>query len=425
MKRGKRLRNKLTDKQVRNSKPGLLGDGDGLWLKTRERERGITRRFVFRYRREGIYKEIPIGRFPDTDLAEARKKASAYRATLDDDRNPASEVRAARVANKVEAAKAKAAEIEARFTFRVAAQEWAANIGEKKWRSARVSAAFTSNMKRNVFPHIGDMAIADIDRKTAIAMLKPIAAVSLHTTHRIRGWAENVYAFAAAQLDIENANPFAWDKLKAVFPAKPTSGHFRALPYTELPGLYARLSDMGDAPDALAARLQIALALRPSEARTATFAMIDEAAATITWKMTKTGRAFTAPLNDAALAVLERCRAVRSSDTLFAGRDGHGLLASRAIYGLVARLTNGCSAHATSRSGFSDYMYETQPQIPESVVEAALNHVFGNKVTRAYKRLDQLALRREAMKIWSDYLLGVEPASNVVPFKKASWTSAL
>jgi integrase len=238
--------------------------------------------------------------------------------------------------------------------------------------------------------------------------------------HRVRGWCENVYAYAAAQLDIENANPFAWNKLKAVFPAKPTSGQFRALPYTELPSLYRRLTDLADAPDALAARFQICLALRPSEARTATFAMVDETAGTITWGTTKSGQAFTAPLNEAALAVLERCRAVRSSDYLFAGRDGHQLLASRAIYGLVARLTNGCSAHATSRSGFSDFMYETQPQIPESVVEAALNHTFGNKVTRAYKRGDQLALRREAMKIWSDYLLGVEPASNVVPFKMVS-----
>jgi integrase len=419
MKRGKRAANKLTARQVENSKPGLLGDGMGLWLKTRQRERGITRRWVFRYRRDGAYREIPIGRWPDTTLEKARAKASAYRAALDDNRDPASEVRAAKVATRAKEIEAKAAEIEARFTFRVAAQEWAANIGEKKWRSARVSAAFTSNMKRNVLPAIGDMAIADIDRKTAIAMLKPIAAVSLHTTHRVRGWCENIYAYAAAQLDIDNANPFGWNMLKAVFPAKPTSGHFRALAYTELPALYARLSDMGDAPDALAARLMLALALRPSEARTATFAMIDEAAATITWKITKTGAAFTAPLNDPALAVLERCRAVRSSDYLFAGRDGRHLLASRAIYSLVARLTGGASAHATSRSGFSDYMYETQPQIPESVVEGALNHVFGNKVTRAYKRGDQLALRREAMKIWSDFLLGIEPASGVVvPFKK-------
>jgi integrase len=423
MKRSKRPTNKLTAKQVENSKPGLLGDGDGLWLKTRERERGITRRFVFRYRRDEKYKEVPIGKFPATSLEAARKKADEYRAALDDDRDPASERREKREKARKAVIEAKAAEIEARFTFRVAAQEWAANIGEKKWRSARVSAAFTSNMKRNVLPAIGHMAIADIDRKTAIAMLKPIAAVSLHTTHRVRGWCENVYAFAAAQLDIDNANPFGWNMLKAVFPAKPTSGHFRALPYAELPGLYARLSGMGDAPDALAARLQIALALRPSEARTATFAMIDEGPATITWAVTKTGQPFTAPLNEAARAVLERCRAVRSSDYLFAGRDGHHLLASRAIYGLIARLTNGCSAHATARSGFSDYMYETQPQIPESVVEAALNHVFGNKVTRAYKRGSQLDLRREAMKIWSDYLLGIEAASNVVPFKLASTAS--
>jgi hypothetical protein len=62
-------------------------------------------------------------------------------------------------------------------------------------------------------------------------------------------------------------------------------------------------------------------------------------------------------------------------------------------------------------------MYETQPQIPDSVIEAALNRAIGNKVTRAYKRGSQLELRRAAMAVWSDFLLGRVAASNVVPFK--------
>jgi hypothetical protein len=96
----------------------------------------------------------------------------------------------------------------------------------------------------------------------------------------------------------------------------------------------------------------------------------------------------------------------------------------RAIFDIVARLTDGCSAHATARSGFSDFMYETQPQIPDSVIESCLNHAVGSKVTRAYKRDSQLELRRAAMGVWSDFLLGRIAASNVVPFKSCRWRLA-
>jgi integrase len=421
MKRSSRPSNKLTAKQVENSKPGLLGDGDGLWLKTRQRERGITRRFVFRYRRDGSYKEIPIGRFPDTDLVAARAKASIYRATLDDDRDPAMERREKKATAKIEAAKKDAAELAAALTWRQAVDGYVAAIGGQKWKAARTGALFLSMQRNYVYPTIGDLPVEALTDANVHAILDPVFRRSPAVGHRLIQRCAVVYKRAARRLKLTAPNPWSWkEALEGVYPDKPSSEHFKALPFAELPGLYARLSDMGDAPDALAARLQICLALRPSEARAATFAMIDKAAGTITWPTTKNGRPFTAPLNPAALAVIERCHAVRSSDYLFAGRDGVSPIGGRAIFALVSRLTNGLSAHATARSGFSDFMYETQPQIPESVVEAALNHAFGNRVTRSYKRGDQLALRREAMKIWSDYLLGVEPASNVVPFKLAS-----
>ena len=216
------------------------------------------------------------------------------------------------------------------------------------------------------------------------AILDPVFKRSPAVGHRLIQRCAVVYKRAARRLKLTTPNPWSWkEALEGVYPDKPSSEHFRSLPFAELPGLYGRLSAMGNAPDALAARLQIALALRPSEARTATFAMIDEAAGTMTWARTKNGRPFTAPLNDAALAVLECCRAVQSSDVLFAGRDGVGPIGGRAIFALVAKLTNGCSAHASARSGFADFMYETQPQVPSEVVETALNHSVGNSVTRA------------------------------------------
>jgi integrase len=94
------------------------------------------------------------------------------------------------------------------------------------------------------------------------------------------------------------------------------------LPFAQLPDLYQQLTALGDAPDALAARFQIALVLRPIEARLARFDMINDAGTTITWLLTKNGRGFTAPLNEAAMAVINQYRAIRSSEFLFAGRGG-------------------------------------------------------------------------------------------------------
>jgi integrase len=411
---------KLSAKAVENSKPGLLGDGDGLWLKTRQRQHGITRRFVFRYRRDGKHFEVPIGKHPSRSLTAARAKAHEFRALLDAGGDPATARREQRIAARAAETAVKVAAAEAAYTFQVAAREWLAAKGEPSWRGAKTSRVFWSNMERTVFPVLGDTPITNIDRKAVIAMLKPVAAHSLTMMHKVRGWCERIYSYGASHLDLEGTNPFAWkDGLENIFAKKPSSEHLKALPFTQLPGLYNELVQLGDAPDALAARFQIALALRPTEARLARYDMIDEAAGTITWPLTKNGRSFAAPLNEAAMGVINRCRAIRSSEFLFAGRDGVSLVGMRAIFTLVARLTEGCSAHATARSGFSDWAYETQPQIPDSVIESCLNHAVGNKVTRAYKRGSQLELRRAAMAAWSDFLLGIVPATNVVPFRTA------
>ena len=71
-----------------------------------------------------------------------------------------------------------------------------------------------------------------------------------------------------------------------------------------MPELFRRLVELGDSPVALCARFMIALALRPGEARGVTFSMIDEAG-TLTLPITKSGRPFIAPLNPAALAVVD------------------------------------------------------------------------------------------------------------------------
>jgi integrase len=414
---------KLTTKQVENSKPGLLGDGEGLWLKTRQRQRGVVRRFVFRYQLDFKYKEMPIGKFPDVTLDAARKKASGYRAALEDNRDPAVERREAKVARRAADRASRVAAAQDRYTFRVAAYEYADAIGGQKWKSAATLSAYRSHMKRLVFPVIGDMPLATIDTGLARRVLDPLSRSSLVVMHRVRGWCENAFAYGAAKMDLDRSNPFGWDRLKFVYPEKPSSEHYRAIDWRSIPELYARLVELGDDPAAMGCRLAILLALRPAEVRSLKFGMVNLANGTITLPLTKNGKPFTTFVTPPVATILERAAALRSGDYVFAGRDGRGPLAHRAMYTLCFGLTGGMSVHATSRACFSSWAYSTQPQIPDHIIEQALAHAVGNAVTRAYRRHGSGAdLQRQLLVTWANYVTGV--ASNVLPFPATASAAA-
>ena len=88
---------KLTHAKIAKlNKKALLGDGGGLWLRARLlKDTSLSKRFCFRYRKRGIYAEIPIGPFPEVSLVDARLKASGYRAAIANGEDPAADRRAA------------------------------------------------------------------------------------------------------------------------------------------------------------------------------------------------------------------------------------------------------------------------------------------------------------------------------------------
>jgi integrase len=69
------------------------------------------------------------------------------------------------------------------------------------------------------------------------------------------------------------------------------------------------------------------------------------------------------------------------------------------------------------RSSFKDWANETT-SFPNELSEAALAHVTGDKVERAYRRGDALERRRELMAAWARFL-EVAHAHNVVPLPLA------
>ena len=66
------------------NKPGMHGDGDGLYLQVRS---ATQRSWVFRYKRHNRSHD-GLGAFPDVALSEARERAAAARKVLRDGLDP-------------------------------------------------------------------------------------------------------------------------------------------------------------------------------------------------------------------------------------------------------------------------------------------------------------------------------------------------
>ena len=69
---------KLTARQVQTVGDGKYGDGGGLWFEVR----GNSRRFFFRFTWQGAKKDLAIGPYPTTSLAQARTIAAEHRQAL-------------------------------------------------------------------------------------------------------------------------------------------------------------------------------------------------------------------------------------------------------------------------------------------------------------------------------------------------------
>jgi integrase len=397
-------------KIAKSRKPGLLGDGDGLWVfvSKLKKDGELSKRFVFRYRVKGRYGEVPIGKWPDVSLEAARVRAAEFRAQIAEGKDPASERRAAR---------GKTATQIAPLTFKAATIDYLESVGRSRWRTLKNAHIFLRSFERHVFPAIGDKAIAQVSDTEAQAVLKPLFARSAALGRKVQSHAKAVYDRARVMKATPHPNPFEWrGYLSHVFPSPPPPTHLRAIKWQDLPNLFSQLVERGDNIVALAARFQIALALRPDEARRARFDMIDQAAATISFIMTKNGKPFVAPLNPAALAVVERCRALRQNDFLFPGRGPGRPINDCALCDLIRSMTGGATAHGVARSCFADWAYENDAA-SDTVIEASLNHATGTATVRAYKRGNVLDLRRVLMNRYSDFLTG---ATNVVAFPAKS-----
>ncbi|MBB5754353.1 tyrosine-type recombinase/integrase [Prosthecomicrobium pneumaticum] len=383
-------RHKLSESGVRRlDKPGVYGDGDGLWLRVRK---GGSKQWFFILKRAGRRNEIGLGGYGQgtapVSLALARQKADLIRQKLARGEDPKADRAPARIVTFADCMggllEAKAAD----WTNEKHRLQWEMTLREyaKPLHALPIAEIVIGDVKECLLPHWQE---------------RP------ETADRLRSRIQAVIDYGIAHGWRTAGNPARWrGLLDKVMPArnKLQRGHHAALAYAEAANLIAGLRQSSGTA-ARAVEFIALTAARTGEARGATFSEIDVAART--WRVPpdrmKGGREHVVPLSDRALAIVETMRQRASGKFIFGGGvDGRPISDTAMTKALrLASPDKAATLHGL-RSTFRDWCGD-RTDFPREIAEEALAHQVGNAVERAYRRGDAIEKRRELMNAWAAY----------------------
>ncbi len=435
--RARGVRDRLPGNVLRQAlEPGRHADGAGLYLLVREGRAS----WIFQFTMGGRRREMGLGPAGDprpgqtsgpVSLRAARAAADAARALLARGIDPIEdrdrEARAAEAEALAQAAAAAEAATRA-VTFGALADAYvrggevagqrvpgiAAGLRNRKhvdqWQMT-LGERFCRALRRKP---VAEVATADV-----LAVLQPIWLALPETASRLRGRIERVLDAAAVLHLREGANPARWrGHLAELLPQRHrlARGHHGALPWAEAPAFVAELRGRAGLA-ARALEFLILTAARSGEVRGTRWAEIDPEAAlwTVPGARMKAGRVHRVPLPDRAVEILEEVRPLGDGEGLiFPGAQGRPL-SDMTLAAVLRRMGRaGVTVHGF-RSTFRDWVFEATAH-PADVAEAALAHVTGSAVERAYRRGDALERRRALMADWARYL-DPAPGAVVVPIR--------
>jgi len=415
----KRTREKLSALAVERAsrKPGLYGDGAGLYLLvSTQGKRSSACSWVFRYMLRRKAHSMGLGPYPEITLAHARERSLAARRLLVDGIDPLEARKAKGAQAKVDAAKA--------MTFKTAAEKYIA-AHKAEWKNEKHAAQWGSTLATYAYPTIGGLPAVAIDTPLVMKVLEPIWSVKPETASRLRGRIEAVlnWAKVSGYRDRDGENPARWhghlDNLLAARAKVQKVKHHAALPFDGLPNFMTALR----AQEGIAARaLEFAIltAMRTGEVIGATWGEINLADKIwiIPGDRMKAGREHRVPLSAGAVAILEAMLKIAENGDpgthVFPGRKRGKPLSNMAMLVLLRRMGRGDLTAHGFRSTFRDWVSE-HTNVPREVAEMALAHTIGDKVEAAYRRGDLFERRRALMDQWASVCTSRVPESDIRP----------
>lgn len=383
----------LTAQAVRNATlPGKYFDGHGLYLRV---DANGSRFWVQRITVRGKRCELGLGSPLLVTLAEARAKALENRKLAREGGDP---LQAKRDAQAV-------------LSFEEAARKVHA-LHLPTWTNPKHGRDFISSLEAYAFPRLGKLKVKDVTTADVLAVLMPIWTQKAETARRVRQRIGAVMKWSIAQ-GWRQDNP-AENISRALPKVTKAPQHRKALAYGDVAGCLevVRASGAGQMTK-LALEFLVLAAARSGEVREAHWDEIDMVAKV--WEIPaarmKMKRPHRVPLSPRALTLLREAEALGDgSGLVFPGTKTGRPLSDMTLSKLVKELGFNADVHGF-RTSFRTWAQE-RTTLPREVAEAALAHLTGDAVERAYARSDVFEKRRKMMDAWAAFL--AEPLDNVV-----------
>jgi integrase len=422
---------KLTALKVaREKKPGLYGDGGGLYLQVADRG---SRSWIFRYwiaERDpatgeivrdpttnkvcGRAREMGLGSCITVSLAEARGRALECRKLREKEIDPIDAREAAKRQAALERAKA--------LKFKDAAATYMA-AHRVAWKNDKHAAQWVSTLQTYAYPVLGAVSVHSIETALIMKVIEPMWAEKPETANRLRGRIESILDWATVRGYREGENPARWrghlDKLLPSRAKVRKTQHHSALAYAELPAFMAFLGQQ-EGVAARALEFTILTAARTSETIGARRSEFNprEKLWTISAERMKAGKEHRVPLSYRALELIVTMVTGDNEFVFPGGRPGQPL-SNMAMLKLLERMGRGDLTVHGFRSTFRDWAAE-KTKFANEVAEMTLAHAVADKVEAAYRRGDLFEKRRALMNAWTNYCNQKEFSEKAVPLGGAS-----
>jgi integrase len=440
--------NKLTDKSLRALKPTgreqTVGDGGGLWIRILPAIKGGTVNFYYRFQINNKERRFNCGSYPDTSLADARRKRNIARKLVEQGCDPVEQ--AAEAKASTEAALA-AQRLEKTVDGLFEDWERVYLSAHHKDGGAFARAAYTLDVK----PIIGTMRARDVRLPHIIRVIDGLLDRGVRRkANMVLSQLRQMFRHGLGRGIVDTDPTLGVSKKQAGGKETPVE---RNLSEAEIKDLNVKLNQSGLHPRMIAAlRLILATGARVGEITKARWSDIDRT--NTTWHIpaehSKNGRAHLIHLSDFAIQQISTMAEYRTNSYLLAGartkvtstgvksdtplsektitKAVHDRIRNVALKGRtqstgVLMLTGGAWSPHDLRRTMASRMGDLG--VAPHVIERCLNHI-QQGIVAVYQRQEYLVERQAAFELWGDKLAAItdEFATNPITSQLAhSWTA--
>ena len=402
---------KLTSIQCKTAKPQeksyKLFDGQGLYLEIVPSGSKLWR---LKYRIHKKEKRLALGRFPETSLADARKKREEARELISRNIDP--------VLQKLKDKSKSAAESE--DTLEAVAREWF-RLNKSKW-SPSYADEVLHRLERDIFPEIGALPVQHIDAQILLRCIRKIEARGApEVARRQLQKCGEIFQYAIGEGKIAH-NP-AVGLVKNLSPQQ--EKHYPALSIEEMPDFIKALynPDIRLYPSTRnATALMMHTFVRTGELIGGRWEEInhDDTMWIIPPERMKMKQEHLVPLSRQSMAILDAQRTITGdSEFIFPSPfrprqplSNNAILSAIDDLGFKGRMTG----HGFRTVAMTACL--EQLNVAFKTIDRQLAHVEKSKTRRAYDRAEFIDERISMMQEYSDFLVRIASDERVIKFAR-------